>query len=435
MNMELKRIRTEAETAVLEAFIDAQETLPGKSETLSDRRQRMALFEQQGLPHRRVEEWKYTDLRTLMRTIAPLTLSLGEGQAPEVDIPAPLLEDAVQIVIVDGRLVRADNLPQGVALTPLRDALAEGSVSLSGATTPDRAIDALNAAFVSDGAALTVEKGATVETPIEIVSLRSGVEAMSHMRVEVSMGEGASAKIVERHISPDGAATQSSAVTRYAVADDASLDLMRFQMEGNAATHLGETVLDLAGKSNAKLLHIVAGAKLSRSETRVTFNGEESRLDVAGITMVADRQHADLTLYVDHLVPFGDSTETFKSVIDDRARAVFQGKIVVAQDAQKTDAQMSTNALLLSEAADMIAKPELEIFADDVSCAHGATCGEMDEDLLFYLLARGIPHNEARRLLLQAFLSEGAELYDGHPFQSLAFDAIDRWLEEHAARG
>jgi Fe-S cluster assembly protein SufD len=133
-------------------------------------------------------------------------------------------------------------------------------------------------------------------------------------------------------------------------------------------------------------------------------------------------------------VPNCDSTESFKAVIDDAAKAIFQGKIVVAQDAQKTDAQMAINSLLLSETADMVAKPELEIFADDVTCAHGATCGDIDEDLMFYLLARGIGPKDARKLLLQAFLSEGADLFDGHAFQELAFDAIETWLAAHAAR-
>lgn len=430
MNVELKRIRTEAETAVLEAFVDAQDTLPGKAETMAERRRRMALFERDGLPHRRIEAWKYTDLRTLMRAIAPL----AEAPTP-VDAPKALLDGAAQIVIADGRLVRADNLPQGVSLQPLRTALAEGTVSLGGADTPDRAIDALNAAFVRDGVVLSITGDAAIETPLELVFLRGDAETMSHARVEVALADEAFARIIERHVSPDGVASQSSAVTRYTLGQGATLDVLRFQMEGDAATHLGEVTLDLADGAEAKVLHIVAGAKLSRSETRAVFNGENARLDVSGITMVADRQHADLTLYVDHNVPHCESTETFKTVIDDQARSVFQGKIVVAQDAQKVDAQMATNALLLSETADMIAKPELEIFADDVSCAHGATCGEIDEDLLFYLLARGIPHNEARRLLLQAFLSEGAELYDDHPFQALAHGAVDHWLGEHAARG
>lgn len=430
MNADLKRIRTAAESAVLESFADVEDTLPGNAATHADRRTRMALFEREGLPHRRMEQWKYTDLRTMVREIAPLAESAGTA-----DAPAPLLEGAHQIVVVDGFLESGSaDLPTGVTIQPLMDALVAGNTSLAGADTPERAIDALNAAFVRDGYALSVEKGVKIETPLELIFMRSGAAAMSHARAHIILGEGADVTIIERHVSPDGKACQSSAVTNYTVGDGASLSVLRTQDEGDEAVHLGELTLDLSSKSHTKLLHLVAGAKLARSETRAVFAGEEARLDVAGITMVADRQHSDTTLYVDHLVPNCDSTETFKAVIDDAAKAVFQGKIVVAQDAQKVDAQMAINTLLLSETADMVAKPELEIFADDVSCAHGATCGDIDEDLMFYLLARGIAPNQARKLLLQAFLAEGAEVFEDHPFEQLAFDAIETWLAAHAAR-
>ncbi len=430
MNVELKRIRTAAETAVLESFLEVEETLPGNAQTHADRRMRMALFEREGLPHRRIEQWKYTDLRTLVREIAPLASAAGK-----TDVPAPTLDDAHQIVVIDGFVTQGDTgLPQGVTLTPLMDALADGTASLSGAETPDRAIDALNAAFVRDGYVLSIAEGISVETPIELLFLRSTDQTFSHARANIMVGEAASATIIERHISTDGQPTQSSTVSSYAVGEGANLAVLRVQSEGNEAIHLGEIALDLAAKSETRLLHIVAGAKTARTETRAVFSGEGARLDVAGVTMVADRQHSDSTLYVDHLVPHCDSTETFKAVIDDAAKAIFQGKIVVAQDAQKVDAQMAVNSLLLSETADMVAKPELEIFADDVSCAHGATCGDIDEDLMFYLLARGIPVNEARKLLLQAFLSEGAEIFEDHPFEQLAFDAIETWLTTHAER-
>ena len=430
MNVELKRIRTAAETAVLESFLEVEETLPGNAQTHADRRMRMALFEREGLPHRRIEQWKYTDLRTLVREIAPLASAAGK-----TDLPAPMLDNAHQIVVIDGFVTQGDTgLPQGVTLTPLMDALADGTASLSGAETPDRAIDALNAAFVRDGYVLSIAEGISVETPIELLFLRSTDQTFSHARANIMVGEAASATIIERHISADGQPTQSSTVSSYAVGEGANLAVLRVQSEGNDAIHLGEIALDLAAKSETRLLHIVAGAKTARTETRAVFSGEGARLDVAGVTMVADRQHSDSTLYVDHLVPHCDSTETFKAVIDDAAKAIFQGKIVVAQDAQKVDAQMAVNSLLLSETADMVAKPELEIFADDVSCAHGATCGDIDEDLMFYLLARGIPVNEARKLLLQAFLSEGAEIFEDHPFEQLAFDAIETWLTTHAER-
>ena len=430
MNADLKRIRTSAETDVLQRFADIEDSLPGSAAIHADRRTRMALFERDGLPHRRVEQWKYTDLRTLVRQIAPIA-----GTAGAVETPTALLEGAHQIVMVDGALTTGqEGLPEGVSLTPLMEAVSAGDVSLAGAATPDRAIDALNAAFVRDGYVLSIADDATVKTPLELLFLRSAGATLAHARAHVMVGAGAKTTILERHVSGDGDATQSSTVTKYQVGEGAEMSVLRMQNEGDEAIHLGEITLDIAARAQAKLLHVMAGGRIARTETRAAFSGEESHFDVAGITMVADRQHSDLTLYVDHIVPNCESSETFKAVIDDAAKAIFQGKIVVAQHAQKTDAQMAINSLLLSETADMVAKPELEIFADDVTCAHGATCGDIDEDLMFYLLARGIGPKDARKLLLQAFLSEGADLFEGHAFQTLAFDAIETWLAAHAAR-
>ncbi|MEM1288417.1 MAG: Fe-S cluster assembly protein SufD [Pseudomonadota bacterium] len=428
MNADLKRIRTEAETAVLEAFIDLENDLPGKAETHAARRGRMALFEQAGLPHRRIEEWKFTDLRSFMRTFGPV----ADGTA-EIAAPQPIIENALQIALIDGALKSVSELPEGIALFSLGEALEAGLVDLDGPATPDRALDALNASFVRDGAVIQVADGIELEAPIELIFLRSPKPEFAAARVHVLVGEGASVTVVERHVSEADVQSQSSVVTRYAVGKGAKTDVLRLQQEGQTAQHLGEIAFDIDGEAEARLLHLNTGAKMARVETRASFWNTGARFDLAGITMAKDRQHNDLTLYVDHLVPECESTETFKTVVDGMAKSVFQGKIVVAQDAQKTDAQMSTDALLLSETSDMIAKPELEIFADDVSCAHGATCGEIDEDLMFYLLARGIPRPEAKKLLLQAFLSEGAELFDDHPFQQIAFDTVEQWLSQHAA--
>ncbi|MBV6657908.1 MAG: Fe-S cluster assembly protein SufD [Devosiaceae bacterium] len=427
MNADLKRIRTEAETDLLEAFANAEDQLPGRAETHAARRARMALFEREGLPHRRIEQWKYTDLRTLVRQLAPLAAQTANASAP-----APAVEGAVQIVLVDGFIMHHDAVPAGVELRSLRTALEEGAVELEGPSTADRAIDALNSAFVADGVIVSIAPGASISTPLEIVFLKSPSASMSHSRAHIIVGEGAQATIIERHVGGAGEAVQSTIVTRYAVAEGASLDVLRVQDDGAEAVHLGETAIDIAGDTAVRLMHLGTGAKIARVETRATFRGEGSRFDVCGVTMAARRQHLDHTLYVDHLVPGCESTETFRSVIDDAAKGIFQGKIVVAQDAQKTDAQMASDALLLSETADMVAKPELEIFADDVSCAHGATCGELDDDLMFYLLARGIPHPQARKLLLHAFLSEALETFDSHAFEDVALAAIEAWLTDHA---
>ena len=174
------------------------------------------------------------------------------------------------------------------------------------------------------------------------------------------------------------------------------------------------------------------GASISRSQTFVTYSGENARAGLFGATMVRGKQHADIALSVDHAVPNGASRELFKAVMDGRSEGVFQGRIIVRPDAQKTDGRMMTQGLLLSEDASFFVKPELEIFADDVQCAHGATSGEIDEDILFYLLSRGIPRAEAETLLVTAFLAEAIEGLGDEAIGD-AFEEISRnWL---ATRG
>ena len=177
---------------------------------------------------------------------------------------------------------------------------------------------------------------------------------------------------------------------------------------------------------------MTSGAGVSRYQATITFAGEGSRVETNGVNLLKGKQHADTTLVMDHAVPHGASREVFRAVIDDRAHSVFQGRIIVRPDAQKTDAKMMTRALLLSDEAEADNKPELEIFADDVTCGHGATSGALDESLLFYLRARGLPEKEAQALLIQAFVGEAIESIVSDDLREIAVVAAQRWLE---ARG
>jgi Fe-S cluster assembly protein SufD len=203
---------------------------------------------------------------------------------------------------------------------------------------------------------------------------------------------------------------------------------VRLVADGRDALVLSTLAAKLGARTTFDTINVVAGPGMARHQVFLTFAGEYSKANVNGATMLNGRQHADTTLLVDHAVAHCESRELFKTIIDDEATGVFQGKIIVRPHAQKTDGRMMSAALLLSEGGTMNNKPELEIFADDVQCGHGATCGALDEDLLFYLMARGLPRPEAESLMVQAFLGEAVETVDHEPTREALVAVVENWL-------
>ncbi|MBV9566967.1 MAG: SufD family Fe-S cluster assembly protein, partial [Hyphomicrobiales bacterium] len=202
--------------------------------------------------------------------------------------------------------------------------------------------------------------------------------------------------------------------------------------EGDKAFSLSNLGLSLGHRAFALSLNLVLGSAISRHQILARFAGEEAKLRLNGVGMLDGERHADVTLVVDHAVPGGESRELFKTAVDQRANGVFQGKIIVRPHAQKTDGKMMSAALLLSEEASMSNKPELEIFADDVQCGHGATCGALDKNLLFYLMARGIPRREAQAILIRSFLGEAMEELSNDELREALGALVDSWLVRRA---
>jgi Fe-S cluster assembly protein SufD len=202
--------------------------------------------------------------------------------------------------------------------------------------------------------------------------------------------------------------------------------------DAREAFNISSSVVTLGANAHFNTFGMTSGSNVSRYQATIAFAGEGSRVETNGVNLLNGRQHADTTLFLDHAVPNCASREIFRSVVDDRGHSVFQGRIIVRPDAQKTDAKMMTRALLLSDEAEADNKPELEIFADDVTCGHGATTGALDESLLFYLRARGLSEKEAQALLIQAFVGEAIESIANDALRELAISAAERWL---AARG
>jgi len=216
------------------------------------------------------------------------------------------------------------------------------------------------------------------------------------------------------------------------IGDDANVQHVRLMADGADAANITTAMFTIGAKAHLTTFNMTSGGSLSRYQGYLTFAGEGTEVNAHGVNLLNGRQHADSTLFLDHAVPHCTSREVFRAVVDDRAHSVFQGRIIVQPDAQKTDAKMMTRALLLSDEAEADNKPELEIFADDVTCGHGATTGALDESLLFYLRARGLSEKEAQALLIQAFVGEAIESIARDDLREVAIATAQRWLE---ARG
>jgi Fe-S cluster assembly protein SufD len=249
----------------------------------------------------------------------------------------------------------------------------------------------------------------------------------------LKLGKSAGATLVESYIAADGAKVyQAHDSLIVSIGDNARLDHVRLIEDGRDAFNISSSVITLGAHAHFNTFGMTSGASVSRYQATITFAGEGSKVETNGVNLLNGRQHADTTLFMDHAVPNCSSREIFRAVVDDRGHSVFQGRIIVQPKAQKTDAKMMTRALLLSDEAEADNKPELEIFADDVTCGHGATTGALDESLLFYLRARGLSEKEAQALLIQAFVGEAIESIVDDNLRELAVGAAERWL---AARG
>jgi Fe-S cluster assembly protein SufD len=214
-----------------------------------------------------------------------------------------------------------------------------------------------------------------------------------------------------------------------AVGNDAELEHFRLVDDAPDAANISTAIFNVGAKARLNTFNLTSGAEISRYQAVIWISsGDGSSVTTNGVNLLKGRQHADTTLVMDHVVPNGNSREIFRAVVDDRAHSVFQGRIIVRPDAQKTDAKMMTRALLLSDDAEADNKPELEIFADDVTCGHGATTGALDDSLLFYLRARGLSEKEAQALLIQAFVGEAIESIANDALREFAINAAQRWL-------
>lgn len=425
-------LKTKAEAGYADQFEAAVAGLPGGAGTREVRRAAMTRFNNLGLPHRRIEEWKYTDLRALLKDVVA-----GDRSADPDTVAGTYANcldgvDAATFVFVDGKLVSGlDATPQpGITVESLAAVLALRPSALSSAlpATLDQgatSVLALNEAMASDGAIVRVADGAKPDKPVHLVFVSTAGTAV---RSAISIGAGAEVTVIETHLSAGVAMRHENAFCSIAIGEAAVVHHVVDVHTGPGSVYLGNTVAALAKAATYKPFQLTIGDGLVRQQMNVTFEGAHANFDLGAVTLARGRGHGDTTLTINHTAPHCVSRELFKTVLDGSARAVFQGKVIVAQAAQKTDGKQMARALMLSPDAEFDSKPELEIYADDVVCGHGSTCAEIDPDLIFYCRSRGIPADQARALLTESFVGEALEKID-HAQARRAFSGIAaQWL-------
>ena len=436
MNAEIRPVRTAAEIGLADLFAAACDSLPGGGAVAAARREAFDRFSVQGLPHSRVEGWKYTDLRRLLRDAKPLArrpvsaTAVGSAGTTFADL------NFRRLLIVDGAFVPElsdlADLEPGVRICATADTLGtdDAAASLDAGLAGDDAAAALNTAFAADGVTIAIDPDVVVARPIHLVFVTSaGTPSAMFTRSSLQLGAGASVTLVESHEGPDQSDYQVNAAIRLVVGDRACLDHVKVIFEGAAATHIATLLAEIGAEATYREFGFIMGGALVRNQLFLKLGGAATVADVYQASLLSGRQHADTTLVVDHAAAASQSREVFKAVVDDEARAVFQGRITVQPGAQKTDARMMARALLLSDEAVANCKPELEIFADDVQCGHGTTTGALDDQLKFYLMARGIPEKEAEALLIQAFVGEVIDAIARDDLREALSQTMVAWLK------
>ena len=386
------------------------------------RNRSLARFAELGFPSRRSEAWRYLDLRALeQQPMLP-----ASPQASDVDRTAReqlaeigLTEPTHRLVLVDGRfapeLCQIGELPAGVWFGPMTAAIAERPELVRSILEPPsqdtpRPFASLNLAFFTDGFVFDIAPGVALQRPIEIVHLSAGAGGSLHTRSLIALGAASRASVIESFA---GAGNYwRNDVVELRLAGSAELARVILVEDGPDALHFGEVAATLGQEARISNFTLLLGGRTVRREDAVRSEGEKSHCDLNGAFLLSGRQEANILTMVDHQVPGGETREVFNGVATGRAHGAFQGCISVRAGAQKVDAHQLSRNLVLSPRAAIDTKPELEIYADDVKCSHGAAVGDLDEAALFYLRARGIPAAEARRMLIAAFAQEALDLVE-----------------------
>ncbi len=440
MPQTLEKIDVSPEERFLTAFrANDGTTLNGSNARLSDIRQdAIQQFEALGFPERKAEAYKYTNIQKVLQRNYTLQLAGADAPVTEEEIEPFLVPDmdAHLLVLVNGRfrddLSDIGDLPEGVIVTGFAKAVAEHASLVEKhfaqyASYEDDAFIALNTAFTQDGAFVYVPKSVALEKPVHIVSVvKAEGDVMLQPRYLFIAEENAQVKIVQTGRAISDTHTFTNAVVESYAGRHAHLDHYEIQDEGpKAATHLS-TKSYQQPESVVRTNAFTFSGELVRNNLRLLPDGEHCESHLYGLVLGNGAMHVDNHTEVDHAKPDCFSSELYKHLVDDQSTAVFNGRVLVRQDSQRINAYQSNDSLVLSEEADIYTKPELEIYADDVECSHGATTGTLDEEAIFYLRSRGLTYAQARALLLVAFARDVLDNVQIEPLEQM----LDRYVTD-----
>jgi len=382
------------------------------------RRSALDSFQRLGFPTTHDEEWRFTSVAPITRVPFDLAPDAAAPSAAELESFSFGSWSGIQLVFVNGiysaKLSSRTGRPNGLFAGSLSEALGKHSDLLQAhlgryASSSEEAFAALNTAFASDGAFVYLPKGCVIEQPIHLLFLSSAEKSESrvcHPRILVLAEENSQAQILESYASLGQGVYFTNAVTELVAGENAFIDHYKLQRESLETFHVSTIQAQLGRSANMSTQSISLGAALVRNHVNAVLAGEGGEATLNGFYLVNGRQHVDNHTSIDHAKPHCNSHELYKGILDGKARGVFNGRIIVRPDAQKTDSKQTNKNLILSEEALVNTNPQLEIYADDVKCTHGATIGQLDADSIFYLRSRGIDHESARHLLTYAFAGD-----------------------------
>jgi Fe-S cluster assembly protein SufD len=394
-----------------ERFLDLLEQAPTSGQFAKLRQAALARFRELPLPTMRTEDWRFTNIAPLLRVPFEGPTGTTGGAVALPPLPTP---DTLRLVFVNGAFQRTlsvlANIPAGVHVGPLAEAPSASVAEALGQVADYRTqvFTALNTASIQDGACVIVAGGTALLRPVEIISVTQAAERplLTQPRTLIVAGKNSQVTVVERFLTTSDDTYLTNAVTEVLLAEGAQVDHYKVQQESRKAYHVANTQAVLAERGNFATHYLSLGGGLVRNEVRVRFDAEHAEATVNGLYLADGRQHVDNLTEIDHAHAHCASHEVYKGILAEHAHGVFNGKIIVRPDAQKTDAKQTNKVLLLSDDATINTKPQLEIYADDVKCTHGATVGQLDADEIFYLQARGLDLAAARSLLTFAFAND-----------------------------
>jgi len=398
------------------------------------RSEALAAFSVHGFPSLREEEWRYTNVSKIEKKLFKPVTGLTVGSVDADWLKQHQLEDAWSVVLIDGHfsaeLSVLDGLPESVSVMSMAEALNSQSALLEqhlghAAAGEENSFIAFNMAWFTDGLFVHVPAKQVLAKPVQLLHIATQADTLAATRNVVVVDDMAEAQVIETFVGLDQAYL-SAAVTEVFVGPNADLTLFKQQSESEKAYHFGGIYVKQARDARFRHHNFAFGSLLARSDIHTDLD-HASECELNGLFLGSKRQHIDNHTRINHLKPRGISREVYKGVLGDRARGVFQGRVIVAQDAQNTDSEMNNRNLLLSEDAEVDTKPQLEIYADDVKCGHGVTVGQLDEKSIFYLQSRCVDEETARNMLTFAFANE---MVDKVKIKSLH----DRILEQVLAR-